>query len=146
MELITGAPLAEFGDKTSLVDQVTTRSGLGANKQFGSVEAYYGNFGSTGGHVSYGFGSEHVGNFIALDGTRSGRFFDSPELQPFHDIGNNQTIFDRLDYQPNGVDVFHLNIFLAATGAKSRTATTNSVRTNGSASSRGISPRVPAHV
>ncbi len=113
MELITGAPQAEFGDKTSLVDQITTRSGLGAGKQFGSVETYYGTFGSTGGDVSYGFGNEHFGNFIALDGTRSGRFFDTPEFLPFHDIGNNQTIFDHFDYQPNGDDAFHLNVFLA---------------------------------
>jgi len=45
MELITGTPNAEFGDKTSLVAQVTTRSGLGAGKLFGSVDATYGNFG-----------------------------------------------------------------------------------------------------
>ena len=32
MELITGSPGAEFGDKTSLVAQVTTRSGLNAGK------------------------------------------------------------------------------------------------------------------
>jgi len=113
MELITGAPQAEFGDKTSLVDQITTRSGLGAGKQFGSVETYYGTFGSTGGDVSYGFGNERFGNFIAIDGTRSGRFFDTPEFVPFHDIGNNQTLFDHFDYQPNGQDAFHLNLFLA---------------------------------
>jgi hypothetical protein len=69
MELITGASEAEFGDKTSLVDQITTRSGLGANKQFGSIGTYYGTFGSVGGDASYGFGTEHIGNFIALDGT-----------------------------------------------------------------------------
>lgn len=112
MELITGAPSAEFGDKTSLVDQITTRSGLAA-KQFGSVTSYYGSFGSVGGDVSYGVGNAHYGNFIALDGSRSGRFFDSPEFQPFHDTGNNQTIFDRFDFQPNGRDVFHLNLFSA---------------------------------
>ena len=113
MQLNTGAPDAEFGDKTSLVDQVTTRSGLGANKRFGSVETYYGSFGSVGGDVSYGFGNEKFGNFIAVDGTRSGRFLDSPEFTPFHDKGNNGTIFDRLDFQPNGVDTFHLNLFVA---------------------------------
>ena len=32
---------------------------------------------------------------------------------PIHDIGNNQTIFDRFDYQPNGRDAFHLNLFAA---------------------------------
>lgn len=113
MQLITSSPSAEFGDKTSLVDQITTRSGLGAMKQFGSLETYYGNFGSTGGDVSYGLGNEKIGNFVALDGARSGRFLDSPEFAPFHDIGNNQTIFDRLDYQPKPQDVFHLNLFAA---------------------------------
>lgn len=113
MELITGAPQAEFGDKTSLVDEITTRSGMGAGRQFGSIESYYGTFGSTGGQASYGLGTEHWGNFISVDGNRSGHFFDTPEFQPFHDIGNNGTIFDRLDFQPNGTDVFHLNIFLA---------------------------------
>ena len=32
MELITGSPNAEFGDKTSLVAQITTRSGLGSGR------------------------------------------------------------------------------------------------------------------
>ena len=113
MELITGAPDAEFGDKSSLVDQITTRSGLGAMRQFGSVEAYYGSFGSTGGDVSYGFGNEKLGNFLALDGTRSGRFLDTPEFSPFHDKGNNETVFDRFDFQPDSTDVVHLNLFAA---------------------------------
>jgi hypothetical protein len=113
MELITGAPNAEFGDKSSLVDQITTRSALGSKRMFGSVESYYGSFGNVGGDVSFGVGNEKFGNFIALDGTRSGRFLDTPEQAAFHDKGNNQTIFDRLDYQPTGNDVFHLNLFAA---------------------------------
>ena len=36
MELITGSPDAQYGDKTSLVVNATTRSGLGATKPFGS--------------------------------------------------------------------------------------------------------------
>ena len=32
---------------------------------------------------------------------------------PFHDIGNSETIFDRFDYQPNGQNAFHLNLFAA---------------------------------
>jgi hypothetical protein len=46
MELITGNPGAEFGDKTSLIAQVTTRSGLGAGRVFGNIDASYGTFGS----------------------------------------------------------------------------------------------------
>ena len=51
--------------------------------------------------------------FWRVDGVRSGRFLDTPEFRPFHDIGNNQTIFDRLDFQPTGQDAFHLNLFMA---------------------------------
>lgn len=111
MELITGAPQAEFGDKSSLVAQVTTKSGLGAMRTFGNVDAFYGTFGSVGGSTGLGFGNEKLGNFLALDGTRSSRFLDSPEFTPFHDKGNNQTIFDRFDWQPTSRDAFHLNLF-----------------------------------
>jgi hypothetical protein len=113
MELITGSPGAEFGDKTSLVAQVTTRSGLGSGKVFGDIDASYGSFGTPGFGFGVGFGNAKVGNFLALNGVRSGRFLDSPEFQPYHDIGQNQTIFDRFDYQPTGKDVFHLNLFAA---------------------------------
>jgi Carboxypeptidase regulatory-like domain len=113
MEATTGTPSAEFGDKSSLIAQITTRSGLGVGKAFGSVDASYGTLGTAGGGFSLGWGNEKFGNFIAVDGTRSGRFLDTPEVTPFHDIGNNETIFDRLDYQPNGNNVFHLNLFAA---------------------------------
>ncbi|HUJ23899.1 MAG TPA: carboxypeptidase-like regulatory domain-containing protein, partial [Bryobacteraceae bacterium] len=113
MEVITGTPDAEFGDKSSLVAQVTTRSGLGSGRVFGNVDASYGTFGTTGGSFGLGYGNEKFGNFLAVDGVRSGRFLDTPELTPFHDIGNNQTIFDHFDYQPGSKDVFHLNLFTA---------------------------------
>jgi len=113
MEVITGTPEAEFGDKSSLIAQVTTRSGLGSGRVFGNVDASYGSFGTTGGSVGLGYGNEKIGNFLAVDGVRSGRFLDSPELTPFHDIGNNQTIFDHFDYQPGSKDIFHLNLFTA---------------------------------
>src|SRR6202165_4053883 len=113
MQVTTGTPDAEFGDKSSLVAQITTRSGLGAGRVFGNIGANFGSFGSAGGSVGLGFGSAKFGNFIAIDGIRTERFLDSPELTPIHDTGNNQTVFDRLDYQPNGKDVFHLNLFTA---------------------------------
>ena len=113
MDLITGTPNAEFGDKTSLVAEVTTRSGLGAGKLFGNIGTSYGSFGNVSGTIGLGFGSAKVGNFIAIDGVRSGRFLDTPQFAAFHDVGNNQTIFDRFDFQPNGKDAIHLNLFLA---------------------------------
>ena len=113
MEVTTGTPSAEFGDKSSLIAQVVTRSGLGAGRVFGSIDATYGSFGTAGGSVGLGFGNAKMGNFLAVDGLRTGRFLDTPEFRPFHDIGNSQTIFDRFDYQPNGKNVFHLNLFTA---------------------------------
>jgi hypothetical protein len=112
MELITGAPDSEFGDKTSLVAQITTRSGLG-KPVFGNLDASYGSFGTVAGSAAIGFGGPKAGNFLAVDGTRSGRFLDTPEFTAFHDKGNNQTLFDRIDIQPNGKDAFHLNLFAA---------------------------------
>ena len=83
MEVTTGTPDAEFGDKTSLVAQITTRSGLGAGRVFGNIDATYGSFGTAGGSFGLGFGTAKFGNFLAVDGVRSGRFLDTPE---FHAI------------------------------------------------------------
>ena len=47
MEVIEGAPPAEYGDKTSVVIVVTTRSGLGVKPAHGDITASYGSFGST---------------------------------------------------------------------------------------------------
>ena len=113
MEITTGTPAPEFGDKTSLIAQVTTRSGLGANKLFGNITSTYGSFGEVGGSAAIGYGNEKLGNFFAVDGIRSGRFLDSPELTAIHDKGNNGSIFDRLDFEPTSKDVFHLNLFAA---------------------------------
>ena len=113
MEVTTGTPNAEFGDKSSLVAQITTRSGLGAGKPFGNIELGYGSFGSPTASIGLGFGSAKIGNFIAVDAERTGRFLDTPEFRPIHDIGNNATIFDHLDYAPGAKDILHLNIFTA---------------------------------
>jgi hypothetical protein len=110
MEMITGGPNAEYGDKTSLVVNAVTRSGLG-QKPTGSLETYYGSFGTFGENGTFGFGTAKFGNFLVLNSSRTGRFLDSPEFTPFHDKGNSSTIFDHIDYQPSGRDSLHLNIF-----------------------------------
>ena len=65
IEVISGAPPAEFGGKTSLVIQVTTRSGLGVKKPTGSVTTSYGSFvwSATGG-IDLSYGGEKWGNFV----------------------------------------------------------------------------------
>lgn len=113
MELITGAPNAQYGDKSSLVVNAVTKSGLGAGRPFGSVEAGWGSFGTYSGSATLGFGTAKFGNFTALNGIRTGHFLDTPEFLPIHDIGNNESVFDRLDYQLGPRDTLHLNLFLA---------------------------------
>jgi len=112
MQLITGAPDAQYGDKSSLVVNATTRSGLGA-RPFGSFEAYAGSFGTYGENTTFGIGTPKFGNFIALNSLRTGHFLDTPEFRPIHDIGNNETIFDRMDYLASSRDSLHLNLFTA---------------------------------
>jgi Carboxypeptidase regulatory-like domain len=110
MEVITGAPPAEYGDKTSLIINVTTQSGLGKTTPFGSISSQYGSFGTWSEGVTYGIGGQRWGNFTALNAGGSGRFLDTPEFLPLHDHGNAQSIFDRFDWQPHETDTLHLNL------------------------------------
>ncbi len=112
LELVTSAPNAEYGDKVGLVVNTVTRSGLG-QKPTASFDTYYGSFGTFGEDATFGLGGAKWGNFLVLDSSRSGRFLDSPEFTPFHDKGNTETIFDRVDYQPTGRDSLHLDMFAA---------------------------------
>ncbi len=109
MTVISGAPPAEFGDKTSLVIDVTTRSGLGSTTPHGDVTASYGSFGSSNVDLNFSYGGKNWGNFIAVNGLNSGRFLDPPEFAVFHAKGNEENVFDRFDYQFSPADVLHFN-------------------------------------
>jgi hypothetical protein len=111
VELDTGFVGAEYGEKTSLVMNATTRSGLGLSKPTGSIDASYGSFGTTEESFTFGAGSTKFGNFLAANGSRSGRFLDTPEFVRLHAIGNNASVLDRFDFQPDNKNAFHLNLF-----------------------------------
>jgi Carboxypeptidase regulatory-like domain/TonB dependent receptor len=110
LEVISGAPPAEYGGKTSLVVQVTTRSGQGVTKPTGSVTTSYGTFGSATGSFDLSYGGANWGNFIEVDGLNTGRFLDPPEFVVFHDKGNEFNVFDRVDRQLGTADSIHLNM------------------------------------
>jgi len=110
LEVIDGAPPAEYGDKTSLVINVTTRSGMGQTKPVGNITTSYGAFGTATGSVDLGYGGKNWGNFIEFDGLNTGRFLDPPEFQVFHAKGNEQNVFDRVDYQISPADSIHTNL------------------------------------
>jgi hypothetical protein len=109
LEVISGAPPAEFGDKTSLVIKVTTKSGLGVTQPTGQIYTSYGSFGTANVGFNLAYGTQKWGNFIAANGLRSGRFLDPPEFTAIHDKGNEENIFDRVDYQLSQKDTIHGN-------------------------------------
>src|SRR5678809_1508176 len=90
MEVISGAPPAEFGEKTSVVINATTRSGQGMTKPTGSITTSYGSFGTADVGINLGYGGQNWGNFISASGLNSGRFLDPPEFTVFHDKGNEE--------------------------------------------------------
>jgi len=110
IQVISGAPPAEYGDKTSLVIVATTRSGQGITKPTGSIHTSYGAFGSTAGGVDLSYGGKNWGNFVELDGLNTGRFLDPPEFTVFHSKGNEQNFFDRADYTITPADSIHLDL------------------------------------
>jgi hypothetical protein len=109
IEVISGAPPAEYGGKTSLVIVATTRSGQGATKPTGSINSSYGAFGSASAGFDLAYGGKNWGNFLEADGMNSGRFLDPPEFQVFHDKGNEQNFFDRVDYTFSAANSMHLD-------------------------------------
>jgi len=109
LEAVSGGPPAEYGGKTSLVIKVTTQSGLRVTKPKGSVYSSYGSFGSVSSGFRLAFGGQKWGNFVAANGLNSSRFLDPPELHAIHDKGNEENLFDRVDYNVTSADSIHTN-------------------------------------
>jgi hypothetical protein len=110
LEVIQGAPPAEYGGKTSLVIVATTRSGQDVTTPHGSITASYGSFGSSDSSFELAYGDQKWGNFISINGLNTGRFLDGPEFAVMHDKGNEENLFDRIDYQISDADTLHLNL------------------------------------
>ena len=75
-----------------------------------AVTASYGSFGTSSVGINFGYGGQKWGNFISANGLNSGRFLDPPEFTVFHDKGNEENMFDRLDFQLSTADSIHLNL------------------------------------
>ena len=116
MELITGVAPAEYGDKSSLVVHIVTKSGLDQPRPTGSLSVGYGSFKSPTGDVAIGGGSHVLGDFLSISGTRTDRYLDPPEFDALHDNGHRTSLFNRLDFHPGEVDTLHLNVQAAQSG------------------------------
>jgi hypothetical protein len=110
LEVISGAPPAEFGGKTSLVIVATTRSGQGITTPTGDIYSSYGTFGSSAAGFDLSYGKANWGEFIEADGLDTGRFLDPPEFSVFHDKGNEGNIFNRVDYKFDSANSIHTDL------------------------------------
>jgi len=110
LEVIAGAPPAEYGGKTSLVIVATTRSGQGVTRPTGSITGTYGTFGSSTAGFDLAYGGKTWGNFLEMDGLNTGRFLDPPEFAVFHDKGNEENAFDRVDFRFSDADSMHFDL------------------------------------
>jgi hypothetical protein len=110
LEVISGAPPAEFGEKASVVINVTTRSGQGVTTPHGEVTASYGSFGTSDASFNLAYGGQQWGNFISVSGLNGGRFLDPPEFTVMHAKGNEENAFDRVDFQLSKADSLHVNL------------------------------------
>ena len=116
LEIITGVAPAEYGDKSSLVVHIVTKSGLDLPKPTGSASFEYGSFKSPVGEMNIGGGNHSVGDFLSFSGMRTERFLDSPEFEALHDNGHSTSLFNRLDFHPGDTSTLHLNIQAANSG------------------------------
>ena len=113
MEIITGVAPAEYGDKSSLVVHIVTKSGLDQPKPSGTLSLGYGSFATPTVDANLGAGSHAFGNFLSVSGMRTDRFLDPPEFDAIHDTGNQWSVFDRLDARTGAAGTLHLNIHSA---------------------------------
>ena len=109
LEVIDGAPPAEFGGKTSVVIVATTRSALGQTQPHGQVTTSYGTFGTANAGFNFGYGGEKWGNFISANRLNTSRFLDGPEFNVMHDRGNEENLFDRVDFKPSEKSTVNVN-------------------------------------
>src|SRR5258708_98250 len=79
-----GCASREFGDKTSLIVEATTRSGLESGNANGTISMGYGSFATPTASATFASGSKTLANFLALDGVASHRFLDAPEFHTLH--------------------------------------------------------------
>lgn len=113
INVINGMIPPEYGDKASIVVETITKSGLGDKHSTGDISTSYGSFGTATADANFGVGTQTWGNFFDANAMKSGRFLDTPEFTVMHASGNNENLFDRIDYDPTDRDTLHLNLTAA---------------------------------
>ncbi len=124
VNLISGFVPPEYGNKVAAVINVASKSGLGSNREvFGNVSFGVGSFSQwdtsaqLGGQIGQDFGY-----FFSASHTQSRRYLDAPFQnasafgltagdEGFHNNGDGQRYFTRLDWTANQSNVFKVTLF-----------------------------------
>jgi len=111
MEVYTGNFPPEFGNKLSAVINVSTKSGIGSGKRAsGGVSLSGGSFDAGEISADLGGGNDRWGYYFSAAGNRTKRFLDVPDPRNFHNAGNAQSWFGRLDFFPNARNIIRLSV------------------------------------
>jgi hypothetical protein len=111
VELYTGNIPAEYGSKISGVAVITTPSGLGSQRAFtGSLEVAGAQFDTLSTAARFSGEQKRFGYFASLSAMRSHRFLDQVSFENWHNGGNAERAFTRLDYQAGPRDTLRLNL------------------------------------
>ena len=116
IEVIYGNVPAEFGEKVGAVINLTTKSGLGAGAA--KTEAYVGvsKFATVEAGASLSGGSQTIGYFGSINGSKSDRFLDPVNFANLNNRGNTERAFLRFDTSaPNSSSALRLTALVGRT-------------------------------
>jgi len=110
VELFTGNIPAEYGNKVSAVANITTRAGLGSGRVLGgTLMLSAAQFDTINTLAQIAGEKGKVGYSASVSAMKSNRYLDQVSLDNLHNGGNLERGFARVDYQPNGRDVFRFH-------------------------------------
>ncbi len=137
VELFTGNIPAEYGNKVSAVANVTTRAGLGSGRVLGgTLMISAAQFDTVNSLAQISGEKARFGYSASVSAMKSNRYLDQVSLDNLHNGGNLERGFGRVDYQPNGRDVFRFH-FMAGRSSF-QLANLRSQHANGMAQRQGL--------
>ncbi|HEX6717525.1 MAG TPA: TonB-dependent receptor [Pyrinomonadaceae bacterium] len=111
VEISTANVPAEYGNKTSGVIAVNTRSGLDMDRS-GHVDFSGGTFDTQELSFDAGGHKKKFGWFASAAGLRTDRFLDPPAVENLHNHGVSAKSFLKLDYAVSKKDLLRFNFFV----------------------------------
>jgi len=134
LEVIPGAPPAEYGGKTSLVIVATTPLRAGRHDTARQRERLLRVVLAHPMWVwTWPMEVNSGGTSFSVNGLNSGRFLDPPEFVVMHDKGNEENVFDRIDYRLSTADSIRLNLGFSRSWFRRPTVLTAKIRHCGTA-------------